>query len=244
MFARCLKAERIKLLHSPIWLAFLLVPVLPAIMGTFNYTQNLEVLQDGWYSLWSQHTLFSCYFFIPALIGVYASYLWNLEHGGDNWNAVLASPVPYSYVYLVKFFLISCMTALSLVWIGFLFIVSGLLIGLPAAFPPELFIWLLSGLLGGLAICAIQLLLSLILHSFAVPVGLSILGGIGGLLALAKGIGVWFPYSLVSIGMLANDPEGEMACSGWQFVLHCLFFILLFSVLAILRLQKKDAPGG
>jgi ABC-2 type transport system permease protein len=84
----------------------------------------------------------------------------------------------------------------------------------------------------------------LILHSFAVPVGLSILGGIGGLLALAKGIGVWFPYSLVSIGMLANDPEGEMACSGWQFVLHCLFFILLFSVLAILRLQKKDAPGG
>lgn len=244
MFARCLKAERIKLLHSPIWLAFLLVPVLPAIMGTFNYTQNLEVLQDGWYSLWSQHTLFSCYFFIPLLIGVYASYLWNLEHGGDNWNAVLAAPVPYTYVYLVKFVLIACMTMLSLIWIGGLFIISGLLIGLPAALPPELFTWLLSGLLGGLAICAIQLLLSLILHSFAVPVGLSILGGIGGLLALAKGIGVWFPYSLVSIGMRANNPQGEMACNPWQFILHCIIFILIFSTLSILRLRKKDAPGG
>lgn len=244
MFARCLKAERIKLLHSPIWLAFLLVPVLPAIMGTFNYTQNLEVLDDGWYSLWSQHTLFSCYFFIPLLIGVYASYLWNLEHGGDNWNAVLAAPVPYTYVYLVKFVLIACMTMLSLIWIGGLFIISGLLIGLPAALPPELFTWLLSGLLGGLAICAIQLLLSLILHSFAVPVGLSILGGIGGLLALAKGIGVWFPYSLVSIGMRANNPQGEMACNPWQFILHCIIFILIFSTLSILRLRKKDAPGG
>lgn len=244
MFARCLKAERIKLLHSPIWLAFLLVPVLPAIMGTFNYTQNLEVLDDGWYSLWSQHTLFSCYFFIPLLIGVYASYLWNLEHGGDNWNAVLAAPVPYTYVYLVKFVLIACMTMLSLTWIGGLFIISGLLIGLPAALPPELFTWLLSGLLGGLAICAIQLLLSLILHSFAVPVGLSILGGIGGLLALAKGIGVWFPYSLVSIGMRANNPQGEMACNPWQFILHCIIFILIFSTLSILRLRKKDAPGG
>lgn len=244
MFVGCLKAERIKLFHSPIWMAFLLVPVLPAIMGTFNYTQNLEVLQDGWYSLWSQHTLFSCYFFIPVLIAVYASFLWNLEHSSDNWNAVLAAPVPYSYVYLVKFVLIACMTALSLAWIGFLFIISGLLIGLPATFPPELFLWLLSGLLGGLTICSIQLTLSLLLHSFAVPVGLSILGGICGLLALAKGIGVWFPYALVSIGMRANNADGQMTCSVWQFVLHCLFFSLIFSVFSILRLRRYDAPGG
>ncbi|MFR2020841.1 MAG: hypothetical protein ACLS6G_10240 [Christensenellales bacterium] len=26
--------------------------------GTFNYLQNLEILTDGWYSLWTQHTLF------------------------------------------------------------------------------------------------------------------------------------------------------------------------------------------
>lgn len=244
MFLRCMSAERIKLHRSPVWLAFLLVPVLPAVMGTFNYLQNLAILQDGWYSLWSQHTLFSCYFFLPVLIGVYASYLWHLEHSGNNWNATLAAPVPFSYVYLVKFVLIACMIALTQIWIGILFVFSGLLIGLPGGVPPELLLWLLCGLLGGLVIGALQLSLSLVLRSFAVPVGLSVLGGIGGLLTLAKGIGVWFPYALITLGMRANNPDGDMACSPWQFVFHSLFFLLVFSAFSIIWLQKRDTPSA
>ena len=58
MFLRTLRAERMKLRHSPVWLAFIILPILPAIMGTFNYLQNISILQDQWYSLWTQHTLF------------------------------------------------------------------------------------------------------------------------------------------------------------------------------------------
>ena len=39
-------------------------PLFPAIMGTLNYLGNLEIAgQSEWYSLWSQHTLFSAMFF-------------------------------------------------------------------------------------------------------------------------------------------------------------------------------------
>ena len=68
MFLSVWRAERLKLRHSPMWLAFFLLPLIPAFFGTVNYLGNLELLDDLWYSLWTQHTLFSCYFFLPIII--------------------------------------------------------------------------------------------------------------------------------------------------------------------------------
>ena len=80
MLLRCLRAELIKFRRSPVWLAFCLLPVFPAILGTMNYLGNLGLLQSEWYSLWSQHTLFSSMFFLPALLGVFCAWQWRLEH--------------------------------------------------------------------------------------------------------------------------------------------------------------------
>ena len=63
MLLLAIKAENRKLHGSVIWLACLLLPVIPAIMGTFNYTQNLGILTSSWYSLWTQLTLFYAMFF-------------------------------------------------------------------------------------------------------------------------------------------------------------------------------------
>ena len=92
-FMKSIKAEQIKLKRSPVWLAFFILPIISAFFGTFNYMANLELLKSKWYSLWSQHTLFLCYVFMPALIGTYCSYLWRLEHMRNNWNSFLTVPV-------------------------------------------------------------------------------------------------------------------------------------------------------
>ena len=55
MLKRCILAENRKLHASPIWAMFFVLPILSATYGTFNYLQNLEILTDGWYSLWTQH---------------------------------------------------------------------------------------------------------------------------------------------------------------------------------------------
>lgn len=244
MFLRTLRAEKIKLRHSPVWLAFLLLPVLPAIMGTFNYLQNIGILQNEWYSLWTQHTLFTCYFFLPALIGVYCAYLCRLEHLNHNWNAVLTAPVPVSCIYLAKLVSVSVMVVLTEAWIGVLFLVSGKLCGLNAAIPPEFPEWLLFGAAGGVVIGALQLCLSLVIRSFAIPVGIALIGGVAGLAALAKGYGVWFPYSLLSLGMRANQPGGPMLCSTEQFALNSLFYLAGCSLFAVVRLKKPDVVAG
>jgi ABC-2 type transport system permease protein len=70
------------------------------------------------------------------------------------------------------------MVVLTQLWIGLLFLVSGKLCGLSSPVPPELAGWLLFGAAGGIVICAIQLCISLIIRSFAVPVGIALIGGV------------------------------------------------------------------
>ena len=65
MLKRCILAESRKLRRSPIWLLFFVMPLISASYGTFNYLQNLEILHERWYSLWTQHTLFYSMLFFP-----------------------------------------------------------------------------------------------------------------------------------------------------------------------------------
>lgn len=243
MLLKTLRAEGLKLRHSPVWLAFFILPVLPAVLGTFNYLQNIAILGDQWYSLWTQHTLFTCYFFLPAVIAVYCSYLCRLEHANHNWNLLLTAPVPVSYLCLAKFLLASFMVLLTQIWTGLLFVLSGKLAGLTGPVPPELGSWLFFGTGGGMVICALQLCLSLVIRSFAVPVGLALIGGVTGLAALAKGYGVLYPYTLLSLGMRVNRPAGEMQCGAGEFLVSCLFYLALCAVFAVAWLKRRDLAG-
>ena len=73
MLWSCVKTEQKKLRHSQLWLAFLVIPLLPAFMGAANYVNNLELLKSEWYSLWTQHSLFYANFFYAPLIALYCS---------------------------------------------------------------------------------------------------------------------------------------------------------------------------
>lgn len=240
MLFRLIRTDRIKLKRSPIWLAFLFMPIVPAILGTLNYQANLSILQSEWYSLWTQHTLFTCYFFLPIMLGVYCAYLMRLEHGNHNWNKVLTMPVPACEVFLSKLIIASGMVVLSEAWIGVLFIASGKISGLTAPIPRELISWLTCGTLGGIVMVAIQLFLSMLFKSFALPVGISLAGGISGLVALAKGFGNIYPYSLMAYGMRANAPQTLMTDGYYSFALICIAFIAMFTVAGSLWLSKRD----
>lgn len=104
MRIQVLRAEAVKLRRAPIWVAYAALPLIAAVIGTFNYQQNLDVLMPGWESLWTQHTLFELCFFLPALVGAGSSWLMRLEYAGDNWNQVLASPADYAQRLLLAWF--------------------------------------------------------------------------------------------------------------------------------------------
>ena len=241
MLLRCLKAELYKCRRSPVWLAFLVLPVFPALLGTGNYLANIEVLDNGWYSLWGQHTLFSSVFFLPALLGVFCGWQWRLEHADHNWNSFLTAPVPVGALYAAKLILAAGVSLLAQGWIGGLYLLSGKLAGLSGSLPPELPGWLLFGALGGVSVCAVQLFFSMVIRAFAPPVAFGLAGGILGLMVTAQGWGYAFPYSLLCLGMRANNPQMELDLS--LFFLSALGYTGVFVLLALGYLRRRDAAA-
>lgn len=241
MLLRCLKAELYKCRRSPVWLAFLALPVFPALLGTGNYLANIEVLDNGWYSLWGQHTLFSSVFFLPALLGVFCGWQWRLEHADHNWNSFLTAPVPVGALYAAKLILAAGVSLLAQGWIGGLYLLSGKLAGLSGSLPPELPGWLLFGALGGVSVCAVQLFFSMVIRAFAPPVAFGLAGGILGLMVTAQGWGYAFPYSLLCLGMRANNPQMELDLS--FFFLSALGYTGVFVLLALGYLRRRDAAA-
>ena len=243
MLNLCIKAENQKLHRSPIWLACFLLPIIPAIYGTFNYQQNTAILTGGWYSLWSQMTLFYALFFYAPLIALYCSYLWRLEHLNHNWNVLMTAPVPVWDIFLGKLVIILKVTLFTQLWVFFLYLLCGKLSGLPGIPDAIIFIWALRGTAAAIAIGTLQLLLSMVIRSFAVPIGIALAGSIIGFVAGSTGLSMFIPYSLMLMGMNSNKETDALSGSTAPFLFFCLFFFLLFTAISVAILKRKDVEA-
>lgn len=104
----------------------------------------------------------------------------------------------------------------------------------------KLVIWYLFGTLGGTVIAAIQLMISLFIKSFALPVGIALGGGLSGLVFLAKHLGHIWRYSLMAYGMNSNAPQ-ELLESGYAwFVVICIVYIVRFMTISSTMLSWRD----
>ena len=241
MLLKLFKAERMKLKRSPVWLAFLLMPVIPAAFGTANYLYQKEVLTREWLSLWTQHTLFTDYFFLPIMLGIYCAYIMRLENANNNWNKVFTMPAGRSSVFLAKLLIAAMMLLFSMIWICALFVISGYMAGLTN--PPWLTIaqWCVFGTLGGMVTVAVQIFISMNIKSFALPIGISFAGGLSGLGFLAKNMGHIWPYSLMSYGMNSNAPQKIAESGGYvQFTAVCIAYIAIFTAIGAVTAARRD----
>jgi ABC-2 type transport system permease protein len=236
---RAIKAERIKFRHSPVFLVFPILSLLAAGMGVFNYLGNIEALKFGWYDLWGQETLFTCSLFIPAEIAAVCAWQWHLEHSEHCWNRIMTAPVSFTAQYLAKLFWAAIISLFAIAITGILFILSGPIAGLSLAdLPPRLYEWLLCGWLGAVTISAASELLAMYIRKYSIPVILSVLSGIAGLLLMAYGhLYVW-PWSLFSLGMRANN--AKMIINLPLFICACLIWITALTAAACLTTRHRD----
>lgn len=240
MLLRCIKAERKKLMHSVIFPACIIIPIIPTVMGTFNYLQNTGILTGEWYSLWTQLTLFYACFFYAPLIALYCSYLWRLEHTGNNWYVFLTSPVPIPCLYFGKLAVIFFVTLITQLWVGILYIIAGKFVGFSGLCPSQILFWMLRGTLAAISVGALQLLLSMVIRSFSVPIGIALIGSVLGMLISNKGFGTFWPYSLMIMGMNSNKSTDSLTGNNLLFITATVFYFLLFYLIAIRILKVKD----
>ena len=243
MLPICVTMEFRKLRHSHLWLVFLVIPLIPTVMGAGNYLNNLGMLKSEWYSLWTQCSLFYSNFFYGPLIALYCAYIWRVEHLNHNWNQLMTMPVPVREVFLGKLCMALACTVFLQLWVWVLFLGAGRFAGLDGMPPFEILVWLLRGSIGGMGIAALQLLLAMVIRSFAVPIALALLGSIVGFLLSNGGFGLFWPYSLMLMGMNANKDE-NMVENMLGFAISTAVFLLLFTAAGIWYLKKKDVTAS
>jgi len=231
--------EFMKLKASPAWYAFFIVPVIAAIIGTLNYTANIAILTEGWYSLWTQHTLFICYFFMPVIIGIFAGCIWRVEHSGTNMNILLTHERPIKIV-LGKFAATCFVTALSIVWIAALYLLAGKLVHVEGSLPVGLPGWLIMGIIAAFAICAFQIFVSLVIRNFVIPIAIAFIGGMAGVGCVAKGRYYATPFSLFDLAMNQRDLSADYA----KFGIISLLMIALFLTFSVMYLGRSDAKSN
>jgi len=233
-------AEWLKLRRSRLGLALASLPVLSLLIGCANYYFNRSVLQNGWYSLWTQVGLFYGEFFLPVLIAICCAYVCRLEHMNRNWNAVLTTPVSVASVFIAKLVVVVSLIGLVQLFFIALYVCAGLALGLTSSLPPELYGWVLRGWIASIAISSVQLMLSMRIRSFAAPVGIALCGVFTGLGFYVAKLGLFFPYSLLTIGMGVLSQESLTAVENGLFLAMTILFIAVFSALAIRRLRRAD----
>jgi len=205
---RCFSAEWLKMRHSRIGIVLAVLPGLSLLIGCANYALNRDVLVNGWYSLWTQVSLFYGEFFLPMLVAIVCAYVCRLEHMNRNWNMTLTAPVPAGGVFAAKWAVVALLILFAQTLFMLLYWAAGLLLRMPGPFPAETIGWALRGWYACLSISALQLSLSIRIRSFAVPVGFSLAAVLAGLGLYVAGVGGFFPHSLLTTGMhvLNQDP--------------------------------------
>lgn len=241
MIVQCLHAEWLKLRHSRFWYILIILPIISTFIGSINYYFNQGILQNEWYSLWSQVSLFYGEFFFPILIAICCSLIWRLEHFNKNWNLLMTMPVSLPNIYLAKLFTISLMLLFVQGVFFLLYVTAGAVIGFSTSLPKELFGWLIRGWFAGVAISALQLTLSMVIRSFAIPIGISLCASFIGLGLYVLDLGIFFPHSLLTLGMSVISQTGLPSLMNHiAFFLINLFYIIISFLFAMEWMRKKD----
>lgn len=240
MIKRSIFAELLKLRHSRIGLVLIVLPSISLLIGCANFYLNQGILENGWYSLWNQICIFYGEFFLPILIAICCSFVCRMEHLNRNWNMILTSPVSIASVFFAKLLVVSILILFTQAFFLGLYWLAGTLFSLPGHFPVETIGWSVRGWYATLSIIALQLAISLRIRSFATPIGICLCAVFIGLGMYTANLGVFFPFSLLTIGMSALNQDQLTDIQNILFWVANLFFIIIFTSISIRRLKKKD----
>ncbi|WP_417089912.1 ABC transporter permease [Eubacterium maltosivorans] len=240
MLKNAVLTEGLKLRGSKIALPIILLPLISVLLGSGNYAVNPHELTNGWYSLWTQVALFYGYFFYPIIIAICCAYIMRLEKNNHNWNAVMTYPVRPRTVILSKLIIIGFISLIVQAFLIILYLTAGLLLGVKGSFPLDILNFCLCGFTASLAVAAIQLYLSMVIKSFALPIGICLGTCVLGLGLCVTGLWMLYPTSLLvkSFGAL-----NQAALSPREFILFFILsalYLFVFTRLAIRRLTRRD----
>ena len=234
--------KKIKKSAIPITLIFF--NLIGSLLGAMIYALNREVLLDGTQAhvLWGQTVFYSSQIFTPILIGIICSISCQFEESNKNWQRLLSIPVKANRIILSKITSLSLVMAISQLIVLLFYIISALVLKVPFAnYLLDFLLWSITGWLATITIVTIQIFLSIRLKNFAVPILISAILAIAGLMTLFIGQGLFsiFPYAQIAVGDRARSLVPFTLSEFILFLVVNGAYIFIFYTLAVRQLKKR-----
>lgn len=168
--------------------------------GALNVHNNPTQL-SGWDSFTSQVVLFYGMLFFSMAVGILAATVWRYEHRGTNWNLLLTNTARPARLVGAKVLVIATVVAaMQAILVMATWVVGTTVLALPGPMPTTFVVTCLLTIVAALPLITLQSLLSMVLKSFAVPVGICLLGCVAGIAvnysATLRPVSAWVPQGL------------------------------------------------
>ena len=209
-----LSAEVLKLKRSQVWAVVVVLPLVMSALGVVNTAASGTGLAEGWDTLWLRTAVFFGLFPLALGVAVLASLVWRPEHRGGNWTALMSGPVSSARIVVAKTAVVAGLgIAMLAVQLAAVWVLGAAFFGLDGALPPRYLVVAAVTAAAVIPLAALQSLLSMIMRSFAAPIGVALVGaGLAVVLMTAKvhaAIAV-LPYALATrAGQLASGAFGD-----------------------------------
>ncbi|HWI48238.1 MAG TPA: ABC transporter permease [Rummeliibacillus sp.] len=203
-----LQSEWFKLRKSKITSIIIIGPLIGLMTG-INSPLELKV------SVWEQTLLYMnltyALLFLPLITGVLSSMICRYEHQAGGWKQLLALPVSRGQVFVAKYIILMLIVlVIQILYFCALFAV-GIIRGFSDPFPIEI-IWkcILGGWIATFPLVALQLWMSILFNSFALPFAVNVIFTLPSILAInSEYVGPYYlwaqPFSMMYIGGETGD---------------------------------------
>lgn len=179
----------------------------------------------------------SAFFLLPLYVILINALVVNVEHNNQGWKLLLTAPVSRLSIYLAKWISIVLFIFLTyvlfvLLLLGFAFLLALLKpeIGFSGYSPDlqRLFWWFFKMFVASLAMSTLQYQLSLWMKNVITPIGIGLLGVIGGLILIENWKHVeYYPWAFTSQSFLSMS-QGQN-----QLVLHEYLSLAYMAVILV-----------
>ncbi len=238
-----LKNELLKLKKASFFLALLIVPLLGVIFGSINYYMNTAVLKNEWISLWTQVYMIYGLIFLPVLVGIIVSFIWQAEHKNANFKVLLTAPINNKRILLAKIIVSFIITFICQLYFFILYFISGSFFAFTSVFPIKLFFYLMILTLFILSLISVQSYISIKINSFVLPVGISLVLSIFSLVASSQNKILLLRYIFATSSLttaMNHYPKISYTINEWlSMVLFGVIIFLLFFMLQKNLLKRK-----
>ncbi|GFR37400.1 hypothetical protein PRECH8_06960 [Insulibacter thermoxylanivorax] len=237
---RLLRSESYKLLRTGVVWALPAAPLAGLLSGVTQL--NIEADINQWYLPLLVMNMIYALLFLPLITGVFAGMVCRYEHQAGGWKQLLALPVTRGQVYAAKYITVLLLIGLmQLTYLATIYIV-GRIQGFTDPFPLDI---VLKSIIGGwiatFPLAALQLWLSMVWKSFAMPFAVNVIFTLPTILVInSDKAAPYYPWAQPFSMMYIGGGEGDVFFVPWEQLITVVGgSFLLFFIAGYVYFQRK-----